>query len=239
MHELSLISTLGIAGLLGMHHALDADHIAAVAALSGGRNGLRRALRSGLSWGIGHGIAIGLVGGMLVAFRSTVPDWLAQGLEIVVGTMLIFLGIAAVVAAVASRLHSHAHEHDGEVHSHLHFHPLPHREGTPHRHPHLFRPALRPLLVGGVHGLAGSGAVVVLILTTIPTVMAGCLYLGLFGLGTIAGMAAMSLVLGAPLAVIRRRGTWMHRLIRAAAGLASVSVGLGLLVRIVTVGIIH
>lgn len=231
MNDLTLWSTLGIAFLLGLRHALDADHVAAVATFTGRRAGLRQALRDGLSWGAGHAVTVALIGGLLVGLRLNVPDRVGRLFETLVGLMLIGLGIVALVNALRTRLHAHPHEHDGVVHSHLHFHPVPHQGEAPHRHPHPFRPALRPFLVGGLHGLAGSAGVVLLVLTTIPTVLAGCLYLGLFGLGSMVGMGLVSLVLGAPLAIARRRGDRLQRGLGVAAGLASILIGLSVVVR--------
>lgn len=231
MHDTALLTTLGAALLLGMRHALDADHVAAVATFAGRRGGLRQALRTGLSWGAGHAATVTLIGGLLVVLRVSVPARVGQLFESLVGLMLIGLGGAAVSRALRSRLHAHEHEHDGVVHSHLHFHPMPHEGEAPHRHPHPFRPTLRPFLVGGMHGLAGSAALVLLVLTTIPTILAGCLYLGIFGIGSILGMALVSLLLGAPLAIARRRGLWLQRGFGVAAGLASILVGLGVVAR--------
>lgn len=231
MDDVALLSTLGVAFLLGMRHAFDADHVAAVATFTGRRDGLRQALRDGLSWGAGHAVTVAVIGGLLVGLRLNVPDRIGRMFEPLVGLMLIGLGSVALVNALRSRLHAHEHKHDGVVHSHLHFHPTPHRGEAPHRHPHPFRPALRPFLVGGLHGLAGSAAVVILILTTIPTILAGCLYLGLFGIGSMVGMALVSLVLGAPLAMARHRGLWLQRGLSVAAGLASILIGLAMVVR--------
>jgi ABC-type nickel/cobalt efflux system permease component RcnA len=222
-----ITATLLLGLLLGLRHALDADHVAAVAAMIGERDGLRRALRTGLSWGAGHAAALGVAGAVLLVGRRTVPTGVAAALEAAVGVMLIVLGTAALVAALQSRVHAHAHEHDGAVHIHLHAHArtLPHEAGARHRHPHPLRPALRPFLVGSLHGLAGTGALVLLVLATLPTLMLGLLYLGIFGAGSIAGMAIMSVVLGAPLLVARRRAARLHLLLRGAAGAGSLALG--------------
>jgi len=231
MSHMALLSTLGIAFLLGMRHALDADHVAAVATFTGRRAGVRQALRTGVSWGFGHAATVAVIGSLLVALRVRVPERIGLLLESLVGVMLIALGIVALARALRSRLHAHRHAHDGVVHSHLHFHPVPHEGEAPHRHPHPFRPALRPFLVGGLHGVAGSAAVVLLVLTTIPTVLAGCLYLGLFGIGSIVGMALVSLLLAAPVAIARRRGDYLQRCLGVAAGLASIIIGLTVVLR--------
>lgn len=238
MDDTALLSTLGVAFLLGMRHALDADHVAAVATFTGRRGGLRQALRDGFSWGAGHAATVAVIGGLLVGLRLHVPDRIGQLFESLVGLMLIGLGCYALANALRSRLHAHRHEHDGVVHSHLHFHPVPHQGAAPHRHPHPLRPALRPFLVGGLHGLAGSAAVVLLVLTTIPTILAGCLFLGLFGIGSMIGMGFVSLLLGAPLAVARARGDWLQRGLGAAAGMASIVIGLTVVVRMVRAGVL-
>jgi len=226
MATASLLSTLVMGFALGLRHALDADHVAAVAALAGGRDGMLRTLRNGLSWGTGHALMIGAAGGTLVALRVVLPAPVALLSEALVAAMLVALGAGALLSVPGSRLHAHEHEHDGVRHAHLHFHPAPHGPAAPHRHPHPMRLALRPFLVGGVHGLAGSSAAALLVITTIPTLALGCVYLGVFGIGTIAGMALMSLVLGAPLWLARRRAGRVHAAIRAVAG--AVSLGLGL-----------
>jgi ABC-type nickel/cobalt efflux system permease component RcnA len=231
MNDAALVTTLGVALLLGMRHALDADHVAAMATFAGRRQGLRDALRNGLSWGAGHAVAVALVGGLLIALRLGLPDRVGRLLETLVGVMLVGLGCGAIVDALRSRLHAHRHEHDGIVHSHLHFHPVPHGGEAPHRHPHPFSPALRPFLVGSLHGLAGSGVVVLLVLSTLPGLLAGLAFLGLFGIGSMIGMGLVSLVLGAPWAMTSGGG-FLHLALRAAAGLASILTGVAALARL-------
>ena len=226
-----IATTLGLGFVLGLRHALDADHVAAVAALNESREGFRRALVNGFSWGVGHALTLGAAGGLALALRSAIPDRLALLFEFGVGLMLIVLGSAALRGSLRDRLHVHAHRHDDVSHSHLHFHAARHRAGepAPHRHPHAIRFALRPFLVGGAHGLAGSAALALLVLTEVPTVLAGCLYLLVFGAGSTAGMTLMSLVLGAPLVIAQRRALWLARGLRAAAGLGSLGIGLTIL----------
>jgi hypothetical protein len=235
MTDAPVVATLVLGFVLGLRHALDADHVAAVAALSSGRGGLRRALATGVSWGVGHAAVLGAVGFAVLLLRVGVPARLALLFELAVGVMLVALGAAAIGGALRARLHAHRHEHDGVAHEHLHFHVVPHAEdGEPgdHRHPHPLRLELRPLLVGGVHGLAGSAAISLLVLTTLPTIVLGCLYLGLFGAGSVAGMALMSLALAAPLSLARRCALRLHRALRFAAGLGSLGLGLSLSIAI-------
>lgn len=235
MTDISIGATLALGLVLGLRHALDADHVAAVATLVEGQGAVRRAALTGLIWGVGHAVTLGIVGGLLVALRVTVPERIALLFEFAVGLMLVGLGVRALAGGARPSLHIHPHEHEGVAHAHLHLHAAGHEaspSGAVHHHPHLLPGGLRPFLVGSLHGLAGTGALVLLVLTTLPTVLLGWFYLGIFGLGSIAGMVLMSLVLGAPLALARRRATSLYVLLRLAAGAGSVGLGVFLCCRI-------
>jgi ABC-type nickel/cobalt efflux system permease component RcnA len=250
-----VLATILLGFLLGLRHALDADHLAAVATIALGRGGTRRAILTGVSWGVGHALTIGVVGGALIVFRVAVPERVGSSLELAVAAMLVALGAWALVRARRVEVHAHEHEHGGVAHAHLHLHDRPAAHGAlrgpagdpPRGAPaedlgggqhHPLRPppsriALRPLLVGAVHGLAGSAPLVVLVLATLPTLLLGLAYLLIFGLGSILGMGLMSGLLGAPLAVAGRRVQWLSRAVRVAAGLGSLLLGLVLAWRIV------
>jgi hypothetical protein len=238
-----VVATLLFGLLLGLRHALDADHLAAVATIALGRGGTRRAIATGVSWGVGHALTIGVVGGALIGLRIAVPERVGMALELAVAVMLVLLGAGALLRARGVEVHAHEHEHGGVAHAHLHLHDLPGDHGAarePHdgEQHHALRPppsriALRPLLVGAVHGLAGSAPLVVLVLATLPTLLLGLAYLAIFGLGSIVGMGVMSGLLGAPLAVAGRRVLWLSRAVRVAAGLGSLLLGLVLAWRIV------
>jgi sulfite exporter TauE/SafE len=225
----SIPGTLLLGFVLGLRHALDADHLAAVAAMIGARGGLRRAFLTGLAWGAGHALALGAAGGSLLALRLSLPDRLAAIFELAVALMLIALGIAALAGMFRPRLHAHEHEHGGSRHLHLHLHSTPEES---HGHDHTVPSGLRPFLVGSLHGLAGTGALVLVVLTSLPGFLSGCLYLLVFGVGTIAGMVVMSLVLGAPLMIARRRAARLYALLRAAAGIGSLALGVSMAIRI-------
>ncbi|HEU4402437.1 MAG TPA: urease accessory protein UreH [Candidatus Polarisedimenticolia bacterium] len=239
MTDASLAATLLVGFLLGLRHALDADHVAAVAAIVSGRDGVRRSVLTGVFWGLGHALTIGGVGLVLLALRATVPPRLALFFEFAVAVVLMILGGVALAGVLRGRVHAHRHEHDGVPHAHLHFHAAPHGDDAAHRHPHPLRAMVRPFLVGTLHGLAGSGALVLLVLATVPTLLLGCLYLGIFGAGSIAGMALMSLALAAPLVLAQRRVLWLYRALRGAAGLGSLGLGLLLAWRIGRAGLFH
>jgi ABC-type nickel/cobalt efflux system permease component RcnA len=230
MPPISMSGTLLLGFVLGLRHALDADHLAAVAAMIGDRGGMRRALLTGLSWGLGHALALGTAGGALIVLRLSLPERLAAFFELAVAFMLIGLGVAALAGMLRPQLHAHEHEHGGTRHLHLHLHSSPGE--TTHAHEHTLRSGLRPFLVGTLHGLAGTGALVLLVLTSLPDILSGCLYLLVFGIGTLGGMAIMGLVLGAPLLIARRRAAWLYTLLRAAAGIGSVALGVTMGIRI-------
>jgi high-affinity nickel permease len=228
MLDVPVVTTLSFGFVLGLRHALDADHVAAVATLTAPGGGLRRALAGGFSWGFGHALTIGLAGGVAILLRTAIPERLALTFEFAVGLMLVVLGVVALRGALSERLHVHQHRHDDVAHAHLHFHAAQHGIGAdaPHRHPHPFRLALRPFMVGSLHGLAGSAALALMVLATVPTALAGCVYLFVFGAGSTVGMMLMSLALGAPLLIARRRALWLSGALRAAAGLGSLVIGL-------------
>jgi ABC-type nickel/cobalt efflux system permease component RcnA len=226
--DVSITATLALGLLLGLRHALDADHVAAVATIVGERyeDGLRRSLLTGLCWGAGHTLTLGAAGVLILALRINISERLALIFELIVALMLVGLGASALRSALRDRLHVHEHRHDGVRHAHLHFHAARHGDAEEHRHPHPIRSALRPLLVGGLQGLAGSAGPALLVLATAPSLVIGLIYLGVFGVGSILGMAAMSLALGVPLVLARRRSLWLHRALRAAVGLGSLALGI-------------
>ena len=198
MPILELITSSGLGSLLGMRHALEPDHLAAVSTLLSGERTRRRAALLGACWGLGHTCSLVVVGALLVGLRAEMPPRAADVCEFFVALMLIGLGLRAIVLAARQGPAGPAHAHH---HGHVaHTHP-----GAPaHVHIGTWTLARRPLLVGAVHGLAGSGALTALVLATLPTTAARLTYMALFGLGSTLGMAALSGLLGWPLALIGR-----------------------------------
>ncbi|MEN9407474.1 MAG: hypothetical protein RLZZ455_690 [Candidatus Parcubacteria bacterium] len=183
------LSTLFLGFLLGLTHALEADHLIAVSTTVTSSKNPFKAATVGMFWGIGHTTTLFLVGLIVLVLNVTIPENLSIGLEGLVGIMLIGLGITTLRKKDNS-VHEHLHEHSGESHTHLH---------TNHSHRHK-----RSFLIGTVHGLAGSGALMVLVLSTIHSVMQGIIYIILFGVGSIAGMSVMSFLFGLPLSLSSR-----------------------------------
>jgi hypothetical protein len=194
MPVLELMTSSGLGSLLGMRHALEPDHLAAVSTLvSRERSGIKAALL-GVCWGLGHTLSLVVVGALLVALRAEMPAAVSDLFELLVAFMLVALGLRAIVQAARQGAEGPArvHRHGRVVHNHA---------GVPaHVHIGAWTLARRPLLVGAVHGLAGSGALTALVLATLPTTAARLAYMALFGLGSTVSMAALSGLLGWPLA---------------------------------------
>src|SRR5262245_25463821 len=218
MPVLELITSSGLGSLLGMRHALEPDHLAAVSTLVTGERSSAKAALLGACWGLGHTLSLVVVGGVLVLLRAEMPARVADVFELGVALMLIGLGLRAIYLAARQGRSGpvHVHQHGRR----LHVHP-----GAPaHIHIGAWTLARRPLLVGAVHGLAGSGALTALVLATLPTAAARLVYMAVFGLGSTLGMAALSGVLGWPLARMGRH----HELARAmslAVGFVSTVLG--------------
>ncbi len=202
-----------------MRHALEPDHLAAVSTLVARERGSARAAFLGACWGLGHTAALLAVGLVLVVLRAELPAGVADLFEFFVAVMLVALGVRALVLAWRQG-------HSGPPHAHHHGHVAHTHAGVPaHVHIGHWTLARRPLLVGMVHGLAGSGALTALVLTTMPSTMARITYMALFGLGSTAGMAALSGVLGWPIARLGAHQA-VARGISALVGCGSIALGL-------------
>ncbi len=191
-----IAALLGV--LLGVRHALEPDHLAAVSTLAAEERGVRGGLLLGAVWGVGHSASLFLVGGSLAVLEAQMPVRVADAIELGVGVMIVGLGLRAIARALregrtgAVRVHHH-----GAVE---HVHPAP----LDHLHVRRWTLATRPLLIGVVHGLAGSGALTALVLAQLPTVGARLAYIGLFGLGSVVGMALLTGLFGLPLGRLQR-----------------------------------
>jgi sulfite exporter TauE/SafE len=230
-----LISLLTLGFLMGVRHALEADHVAAVAALATRASSARQTARLAALWGVGHAAVLLLVGGLVVALGAAVPEPVARVLEGAAGALLVVLGVDVLVRLRRRRIHFHVHRHEGGVkHLHAHAHagvadsdPAP--VGHHHEHPRgLF---LRALLVGSVHGMAGSAALVVLSLRAVSSTAGSVAYIATFGLGAVAGMVLFSLAVALPLRLRGRHLDRVSRGLEAMLGAASVMIGAWIVVR--------
>ena len=232
---MTLASILALGFLLGMRHATDADHLAAVATLATRSRSVSHTVLQGVAWGTGHTLTLMLFGGAVLVAGAVVPARAAQALELAVGVMLVLLGADALYRLRRQRIHFHAHRHAGGV---AHFHAHSHRgEGAPHdparhEHPHPRGFPARALLVGMVHGMAGSAALVLLSLEALRSPAWGLVYIAIFGLGSILGMAALSAAIAVPLRLSSRRLTRAHDGLTAAVGLATLLIGCFIVYRV-------
>jgi hypothetical protein len=224
------LGVLGLGLVYGLKHATEVDHIVAVSTIVSEHRKLSHAAWVGGLWGAGHTISLSVVGVLVLAMRVVIPDRIAGYLELAVALMIIFLGVSATARAFGKRggFHLHEHTHDDIPHVHLHFHdPNTRHSGPVKSHSHAIRQVgLKPVVVGAVHGLAGSAALTLLVLTQIRSMTLGLLYLGMFGVGSLAGMLLMSGIVGLPFVLSARRLTRVHYNLQLTAGTLSVCFGL-------------
>ncbi len=229
-----MISLLTLGFLIGLRHALEADHVAAVAALVTRSPSLAHTLKQGAVWGLGHTLALFSCGSVVLLLGTAMPERFAQGLELAVGAMLVLLGADVLRRLRRERLHVHLHRHaDGVRHVHAHCHDARERhEASRHGHSHRSRFPLRALLVGLTHGMAGSAALILLTLDQVGSPAQGLLYMALFGAGSMLGMAALSVVIAVPLRWSARGLTALHNGLQAVIGAVTVALGLALVVEV-------
>jgi len=225
---MTALSILVVGLLLGMRHATEADHLAAMATLATRPGSLAQTLRQGLAWGLGHTLTLMAFGGTVLLLGQAISPRLGQALESAAGVMLFVLGADVLRRLVRDRIHFHVHRHGprvAHVHAHSHRGEGAHAESA-HRHGHAARRwPLRALAVGMVHGLAGSAALVVLTLQAIPSVALGVGYIAVFGAGSIAGMAMLSLAIAVPLRLSSAYLTRVHHAMTALVGGVSCALG--------------
>jgi hypothetical protein len=219
MPAFEVLTGSALGTLLGMRHALEPDHLTAVSTLVTGERSSVRAAMLGASWGVGHTLSLVAVGAVLVVLRAEMPPYIADLFELFVAVMLVALGVRAIALAVRQGPvgPAHTHHHGRVVHKHA--------GATPHVHVGHWTLARRPLIVGAVHGLAGSGALTALVLATLTSTVARITYMTLFGLGSTLGMALLSGLLGWPLAKLGANRT-IARGLSIAVGCLSIGLGL-------------
>ena len=227
---------LAVGFLIGIRHAFDADHLAAVATLVVRSPSRRQSLKIGAAWGAGHALMLLAASMAVLAYGQSQHERFAPYFEMLVGVLLVALGIDVIRRARAANLHLHGHAHD-DTRYHYHFHShgegIDHARPEAHAHAHPTPPGvLRAVLVGLVHGLAGSAALLVLSVGATGTLAAALLYVVAFGFGSMLGMAAITLTVAWPLKICATLSPrWLARL-SAVAGCASIGLGGMLLVEI-------
>ncbi|HZN09110.1 MAG TPA: hypothetical protein VFB65_20115 [Pyrinomonadaceae bacterium] len=218
------LTLLGIGLVFGLKHATEVDHVVAVSTIVSRHRSLWRSGLVGAMWGAGHTAALLITGAIVLSLRVAIPERVGNWLEFGVALMIIGLGAAALWRALAKRadVHVHEHSHDGVSHVHIHFHENETRHHASKTHSHAISAiGLKPVLIGTVHGLAGSAALTLLVLTQIDSAWVGFFYLLIFGAGSIVGMILMSGLIGLPFALTSRNaGRVHHHLQTTAAGLS-------------------
>ncbi len=219
----NLLPIIGISLLLGVRHAFEPDHLAAVSTLAS-RPGARfwSAGRLGLIWGLGHTVTIGAVALLMVALGIQLPAALWPAAELLVAALLILLGTLVIWRYVRGRWHMHEHAHtDAAPHFHLHSH----ASGSTHSHSHATVDARRSLGFGVAHGLAGSGAIAALLVAVAPDAPSRLAYFAAFGAGTIIGMLGVSLTLSLLVRLAAGRGARWATILHVGAAVGSVAAG--------------
>jgi hypothetical protein len=209
-----------------VQHALEADHIAAMSSIAARRTQVGDIVKHGLTWGLGHTLTLFAFAGAAILLGRAVPEHLARPLETAVGIMLLGLGAHVLWRLWRDRVHFHKHRHDdGTVHIHAHSHAcetVAHARAA-HAHAHGFR--WRTLLVGLMHGMAGSAALLVLAVSQASSPVAGLGYVALFGIGSTIGMGALSTVIAVPLVVSARWLTSANSGLQATVGIITMAIG--------------
>jgi hypothetical protein len=243
---ISFLSILAVGFFLGMRHATDPDHVIAVTTIVSNQRKRARAALIGAFWGVGHTVTIFLVGAGIILFNLVIPARVGLSMEFSVAIMLIILGVMNVAGFLRSIpggstpgheeiIHTHAHSHGDHIHSHPHVH-RPEAEHTHEPVPLAWMDRmlggislyqyLRPFVIGVVHGLAGSAAVALLVLTTIRNVRWAIAYLLIFGVGTIAGMMLITVSIATAFTMVGRGSQKFSRRLALASGLLSFGFGL-------------
>jgi hypothetical protein len=225
--DASLIAALGLGFLLGLRHALEADHVAAVSTFATQDRSLLRSCLRGTLWGIGHTAALLAAGVVVIAFKVRIPPEVERLMETLIALVLVLLGGHVLLRALgASSVHRHEHVHGGVAHRHFHVH-VGAADGHDHVHP--LAGARKPLLLGLLHGLGGGGALVLVVLTTLPSPAAAFLYILVFGIGSTAGMLLLSGLIGLPFVLLAPGSVRISLALQIAVGVVSVLIGIGML----------
>jgi high-affinity nickel permease len=220
--DLTTFSILLFGFVLGIKHAVEADHLAAVATIVAERKHLLSSTIVGGLWGVGHTSSLLIVGLLVIILKLKITDRIEAGLEAVVGIMLVILGLNAFRNLLRKeKIHVHSHEHDGFKHIHIHAHE---DEKLEENH-HFMRFSSRSVLVGFIHGVAGSAGLMLLIVPTIKSPAIALVYILIFGIGSIGGMMFMSLLVGLPVHFAAGSHRILNKTILGLAGCFSVGLG--------------
>ena len=251
------LTAAGLGFLLGMRHATDADHVVAISTIVGRQRSLAAAATIGALWGLGHTVTVTLVGILVIVFGLAITPTVGLALELLVGLMLVLLGVLTLTGMMGRLVeryappHEHPHAHEGETHSHQH--DLAHElEGLERPTDSTATPArpgpasaataaagrlgtfnlVRPVTIGLVHGLAGSAAVALLVLASVPTAVGQIVFLAVFNLGVVVGMGLITSLVGVPFVLASARFRRLHQVLVVGSGAASLALGLLLIYQV-------
>jgi sulfite exporter TauE/SafE len=197
--EVTLFSVLALGFILGIRHAIEPDHVIAVSTIASQSKKLWHASLAGVFWGIGHTVTLFVFGIMMIYLKNDISDKWSMSLEFLVGIMLVYLGIVSMLTFRKNRGHSHQSNHE-----HSYSYGLNKKASY-----------FKSLFIGFVHGLAGSAAMVLLTMSTVDSIWQGCLYILIFGLGTIIGMLLFTTIIGIPFVLSKKKATLSQSLIFA------------------------
>lgn len=225
---------LALGFLIGMQHALEADHLAAVGTMALDKGASKRGLAlRGAVWGLGHTVTLFAICAAVILLGLTLTDRTAAALEFGVGCMLVVLGVDVFRKMRNKKVHFHVHDHgDGKVHLHAHSHQgstTAHAEDK-HRHTHPTAFPVRALLVGLVHGAAGSAGLLALAVAATKDAWTAVAYVLVFGIGSIFGMAALTAIAAWPLRAAEKHAVRVHGVLTVLAGLLAVGIGVDVMV---------
>lgn len=212
-------SLLGFGFLLGVKHAFEADHIAAVSTIVSKHKSIKKSSLTGILWGFGHTISLLAVGLIVLLLKIKIPEKIALSFEFIVAVMLVILGFNVLITINKNKIHLHKHEHGKEQHIHFHSHKLTKQ----HQHEHFS--LNKSLFIGLVHGLAGSAALSLLVLAAINSILLGLFYILIFGIGTIIGMAFITSMISLPFALISGKLEKTQTFLMISAGFTSTILG--------------
>ncbi|MCY7374899.1 MAG: sulfite exporter TauE/SafE family protein [Pyrinomonadaceae bacterium] len=222
---MSTATVLGFGFLIGLKHATEADHLAAVSTIVSERKSLWSSMFIGGLWGLGHTISLVIAGIFVLLLNFQISEQTERTLEFCVGVLLVLLGLNVLRKLFqGGKLHFHAHEHGAKEHAHPHLHESAEAK-EPHTH-HGFSFSPRAVIIGMIHGMAGSAALMLLVIPTIESRSLGLLYIIVFGVGSIAGMMLMSLLVGLPFHFTATKFNRFNHILQGVAGLVSVGLGL-------------
>jgi ABC-type nickel/cobalt efflux system permease component RcnA len=225
---MDLLTVLAVGLVFGLKHATEVDHVVAVSTIVSQQRNVWRSTLVGAMWGAGHTASLLIAGVIVLSLRIAIPERVSNWLEFAVALMIIGLGVVALWRSLLNRndVHVHEHSHGGVSHVHVHFHEsrTRHQKERPHNHA-VSAVGIKPVLIGAVHGLAGSGALTLLVLTQIQSAWVGFFYLAVFGAGSVLGMILMSGLIGLPFALTARNVGKVHRHLQTAAAGLSIAFG--------------